>query len=264
VQSATASLFNMFREAEIASVEAAIAIKETFGQDAVDTVADLDKAINDFVVNATGGLIDLGTVDFLQDAKEPIDELQARLEELNESDAVRDAFDVSFLEEQWQAAIDKISQYNEIIAETVDADKPSIGVTDDDAKSTQKNIKQIDKSLKKQVKADKAMEKQREQFKRDGTNAAMALNSALFEDNKLVKAGIIVADTAQNVVTSVANAGGIPSGIPAGIAAAAMGVAQLATLQGASKGGGGVSAPSNTSVPTAPAISPVSGEIEIN
>lgn len=252
VQKATASVFNLFREAEIKSLEAAIAIKDTFGADAIEVVADLDKAINDFVVSATDGLVDLGTVDFLQDATKPIDELQARLDELIESDVMRDAFDVSYLEQQWQAAVDKIAEYNEIVSETVDAEKPSVGVTDDDAKSTQKNVKQIEKELKANAKNEKDAKKQKDQLGKDSLNAAMAINSALFEDNKAVKAGIIIADTAQNVVTSVANSGGVPFGIPAGIAAAAMGVAQLAALQGASKGGGGVSAPSSSAAPSPP------------
>lgn len=250
IQKATASVFNLFREAEIASLEAAISIKQTFGAEAIDAVAGLDKAINDFVVSATDGLVDLGTVDFLQDATQPIDELQAKLNELVESDAMREAFDVSFLEEQWQAAVDKIAEYNEVVAETVEAEKPSVGVTEEDVDNTQKNVKQIAEELKVNEKNEKSSEKQKEKLRKDGLKAASAINSALFEDNKAIKAGIIIADTAQNVVTSVANSGGVPFGIPAGIAAAAMGVSQLAALDGASPGGGGISAPTGTSVPT--------------
>ena len=117
VTEATAAVFGLFRAAEIASLEASIAISETFGAGAINTVAELDKAINDFVVSATDGLVNLGTVDFLQDAAEPLDELKRKLEELIEDDTARDAFDVSFLEEQWEAAIEKINQYNEVVSE---------------------------------------------------------------------------------------------------------------------------------------------------
>jgi len=70
---------------------------------------------------------------------------------------------------------------------------------------------------------------------------AKTMGNLLFEDNKAVQAGMIVADTAVNVVRSVKNNGGVPFGLPAGAAAAAMGVAQLAALNSASKGGGSVS-----------------------
>ena len=77
--------------------------------------------------------------------------------------------------------------------------------------------------------------------KQEMTKNAMVLNEQLFNNNKAIGAGIIVAETAQNVVTSVKNSGGVPWGLPAGAAAAAMGVAQLSALKGASKGGGSIS-----------------------
>jgi len=77
---------------------------------------------------------------------------------------------------------------------------------------------------------------------------AMIINQNLLNDNKAIGKGIIVAETAQNIVTSVKNSGGVPLGIPAGLAAASMGLAQLSNLESASKGGGtigsgGVSTP---------------------
>lgn len=80
-----------------------------------------------------------------------------------------------------------------------------------------------------------------EKGKADLTKNAMVLNQVLFDDNKAIGAGLIVAETAQNVVTSVKNSGGVPWGLPAGAAAAAMGIAQLAALKSASKGGGSIS-----------------------
>jgi hypothetical protein len=76
------------------------------------------------------------------------------------------------------------------------------------------------------------------------------LNSALFEDNKAISAGVIIADTA--VAMGKANALGYPAAIPAMIAAAANGAAALASLKSASKGGGSVSAPSATPPPPPP------------
>jgi len=104
-----------------------------------------------------------------------------------------------------------------------------------------KNNNTTKKSNAEQVSAE---QKGKENF----TKNAIVLNELLFNNNKAIGTGIIVAETAQNVVTSVKNSGGIPWGLPAGAAAAAMGLAQLANLKSATKGGGnigsgGVSAP---------------------
>lgn len=90
--------------------------------------------------------------------------------------------------------------------------------------------------------------RQEQQVAQQTLRAAYAVNTALLDDNKAVNQGLIVADTATNIVSSVKNSGGIPWGIPAGLAAAAMGVAQLASLNSSGRGGGSIS----TSAPSAP------------
>jgi hypothetical protein len=102
-----------------------------------------------------------------------------------------------------------------------------------------------------------------EKGKKDLTKNAQVLNEILFNDNKAIGAGIIVAETAQNVVTSVKNSGGIPWGLPAGAAAAAMGISQLAALKGSSKGGGSIQAGSvSVPSPQKPDFQPESSSLE--
>ena len=102
-----------------------------------------------------------------------------------------------------------------------------------------------------------------EKGKKDLTKNAQVLNEILFNDNKAIGAGIIVAETAQNVVTSVKNSGGIPWGLPAGAAAAAMGLSQLAALKGASKGGGSIQSGSvSVPAPQRPDFQPESSSLE--
>jgi hypothetical protein len=102
-----------------------------------------------------------------------------------------------------------------------------------------------------------------EKGKKDLTKNAQVLNEILFNDNKAIGAGIIIAETAQNVVTSVKNSGGVPWGLPAGAAAAAMGISQLAALKGSSKGGGSIQAAS-VAVPSQqqPDFQPESSSLE--
>lgn len=98
----------------------------------------------------------------------------------------------------------------------------------------------------------KGSEKQKEKARRDGLRAASTIANAAFEENKAIGAGVIVAETAQNVVTSVKNSGGVPWGLPAGAAALAMGAAQLSALNSASKGGGSMAGVGSASVASQP------------
>jgi hypothetical protein len=86
----------------------------------------------------------------------------------------------------------------------------------------------------------KDTEKKKEVSMEDGLRTARMVGNALFEDNKLVKAGLIVADTAAGIMRAVANYG-LPQAIPFIAATAALGLTQLANVQSASKGGGSVS-----------------------
>ena len=88
----------------------------------------------------------------------------------------------------------------------------------------------------------------KEASNKDYVNAAMDVNSAFFDDNKAVGAGLIVANTAIGVSEGVKL--GFPAAIPAVAAAVAQGAAALASLNSASKGGG--SLPNPTAAPTTP------------
>ena len=100
-------------------------------------------------------------------------------------------------------------------------------------------IEKVSKAEQDAAKAKKKAEADKLNAASGYVNAASSLNTALFEDNKAIGAGVIVADTA--IAISKANALGYPLAIPAMAAAAANGVAQLAAINSASKGGGSIS-----------------------
>lgn len=113
--------------------------------------------------------------------------------------------------------------------------------------------KQEDKLAREKERSDKILLRQEKKDADQKTKigesflgAAKSLNSDLLEDNKAVGAGIIVADTAMGVQKAFAQLG--VYGAPAAAAIAASGLAQLANLEGASRGGGSTSGP--TSIPT--------------
>lgn len=83
-------------------------------------------------------------------------------------------------------------------------------------------------------------EKKKEATLEDGLRTARMVGNALFEDNKLVKAGLVVADTAAGIMRTIATYG-LPQATPFVTATAALGAAQLASIQSATKGGGTVS-----------------------
>lgn len=129
-------------------------------------------------------------------------------------------------------------------------------VRDAAAEKSAENILRITITKGKKLSAwERLNEKQKLQFKKDSFKAASDINSLLFNDNKNVARGLIIAETAQNVVTSVKNSGGIPWGIPAGISAAAMGITQLASLDSSSKDGGGAISSGGGSSSSTPTIS---------
>ena len=90
--------------------------------------------------------------------------------------------------------------------------------------------------------------RQKEAALNAGLNAAKAVNSALLEDNKLVGAGLIVADTAIGMMKAMAQQGAY--GFATAAAIGVMGVAQLANLNSAGGGGGSIGGSS-----TAPTLS---------
>jgi hypothetical protein len=109
VVSATSSLMNMFREAEILALEAKSFIVGVFGDNS---------------------------------------DIEEELSKLKESDALRDAFDASYLAEQWEAAKLKVSEYYGEI-KTQEEDVPEITTPieedeDEDERISEKDKKELD------------------------------------------------------------------------------------------------------------------------
>ncbi len=92
------------------------------------------------------------------------------------------------------------------------------------------NVNAIEKGNKEKEKSDEAY-----------LDAATTIGNALFEDNKAVKAGLVVVDTAAGISKAFAELP-YPAALAASASIAATGVAQLAAIQSASKGGGSASA----------------------
>jgi hypothetical protein len=143
-------------------------------------------------------------------------------------------------EKDWQRLIDAGELLG--LEETEQYDRRLELIKDFAAKKTalEKSSEKTTKKVKKgEVEWADKTEKEKLNAAQDGVRQGMALNQLLFDDNKAIGAGLIVADTA--IAISKANALGYPMSIPAMALAAATGVAQLAALQGSSKGGGSIS-----------------------
>lgn len=101
--------------------------------------------------------------------------------------------------------------------------------------------------IKKSVKQDELSYKQKLDIFSKYTKAASIINSAFLEDNKAVQAGIIVADTATGIMRAFATSSNIYEAYANAAVVAATGVAQLANLQSATKGGGSINSSTGTS-----------------
>lgn len=96
-----------------------------------------------------------------------------------------------------------------------------------------------DKDLKAQQKADKDKTSATLSY----ADAAINAGNLIFEDNKAVRAGLVVADTAAGIVRAFADLP-YPAALAASAGIAVTGATQLANIASSSKGGGSVSAPS--------------------
>lgn len=90
------------------------------------------------------------------------------------------------------------------------------------------------------LREEKRAYKQRIGVTQDYANAALTVGGMLFEDNKAIKAGMVVVDTAAAAMRAYSDLGPI-AGSAAAAAIIATGAAQLASINSATKGGGSVS-----------------------
>ena len=116
------------------------------------------------------------------------------------------------------------------------------------------NLEKVTDAEEKAAKDKRKYDKERAASARQYASAASAINSAFFDDNKAVGAGLIIANTAIGVSEGVKL--GYPAAIPAVAAAIATGAGALASLNSSSKGGGSlpatISAPPRTVDATEP------------
>lgn len=155
---------------------------------------------------------------------------EARLEMLKEYALTKE----EILIEQYQKEMEMLAEYQQ-----------ATGASDEELYARRLEAAQKFRDKMVSLKKDDAdttedTEKKKEATLEDGLRTARMVGNALFEDNKLVKAGLIVADTAAGIMRSIATYG-LPQAAPFVAATAALGLAQLANVQSATKGGGTVS-----------------------
>ena len=97
----------------------------------------------------------------------------------------------------------------------------------------EENSKWLDAAVKAQEKGDQKKAWSQQQY----VGAATSAGDALFQNNKAVKSGLVVVDTASSIMNAMSSLPW-PANLAAAASAAAMGAAQLAAVRSASKGGG--------------------------
>ena len=85
----------------------------------------------------------------------------------------------------------------------------------------------------------------------DYARAAQGINETLFDDNKAFRAGMVVVDTAAGITRAFSDLP-YPAALAASASIAATGIAQLAAINSASKGGGSISGSSTVSGSSSP------------
>jgi hypothetical protein len=116
-------------------------------------------------------------------------------------------------------------------------------------------------SLERKVKADEELRKQEEKLAKETSkvqidsqeayvNAAVSLGNVLFEDNKAIKSGLVVVDTAAGIMKSFSELP-YPAALAASISIGINGAAQLAAINSATKGSTSTPSSSSSSAPSA-------------
>lgn len=127
-------------------------------------------------------------------------------------------------------------------------------------------VRKGNKVVKDSVKDDKISYKQKLDIFSKYTQAASIIQGAFFEDNKAIQAGIIVADTATGVMRAFATSSNIYEAYANAAIVTATGIAQLANLKSASKGGGSIAggtASSSNSTPQQQEFQPETTSLEV-
>ena len=114
----------------------------------------------------------------------------------------------------------------------------------------QKRLSSVENDKQAEVKATKKSNHEKLSSELSYADAAINIGNLLFEDNKALRLGLVVADTAAGITRAFADLP-YPAALAASASIAATGAAQLSAINSASKGGGSsVGSPSATSVDT--------------
>jgi len=240
-----------------------IAIEELF-----KFFSDIVDSIDIFALEAKRGLEEL-LPDFAKD-DEAISGIDAEIEKINELREARAASHETKVEEifaERDAAInagnavleqeakeqeereERREERNEIADEQEGIDKEREERTaqrkadlETELSAKKSKVDKIaEKEKKKQLKIDEKAEMTKRTIQDATINAAMAANSMLFDDNKAISAGIIVADAAVAINRQFKDLP-FPAAIANSVVIASNAASQLAAAKSASKGGGSISA----------------------
>lgn len=159
-----------------------------------------------------------------------------------------DTFD-GVLAERQQASAEALSELLGVSMEDIGYDAGKV-LGNSLADGYEDGIKPLEIMIRKGAKDDISWEKLKASEKlsvqSSYVKAASVLGNAFLEDNKAIQAGIIVADTATGIMRAFATSSNIYEAYANAAVVAATGIAQLANLRSASKGGGNVSESSSS------------------
>lgn len=185
-------------------------------------------------------------MDTIADGARSVAEAMATLQLTTESSLVKVQEDlaehvefVGLLRETETAAIQMVADAAALSAETQVAANETVQASLEKVTTSYKKFsKEEVKAARDAAAAEKKAAANKIKAQEGFTSAAISLGNTLFQDNKAVRAGLIVADTAAAIMKALSIYGPTPLGWSQAAAAGAAGVAQLAAANGASKGGG--------------------------
>lgn len=187
-----------------------------------------------------GGSID-ATIPNPEAQQEALDDLINRLKTEEQILGEQYAKDLETAAGQKELLLEIERKYLEDVKAIRDEDRQATLDADQEAFDVMDNLRQ--QALKREKEESDELDKQNKiKSKSDEAylDAAISVGNALFEDQKAVKSGLVVVDTAAGISKAFAELP-YPAALAASASIAATGVAQLAAITSASKGGGSTS-----------------------
>lgn len=172
--------------------------------------------------------------------RDRLDEIESRFKTEQELLAEKLAAELEIVGENQQLRLELEAEYQNKLLDL------ELERVDKEIEARNRKDAAIKKQQQDELKEEQKLQKEKISATLSYADAAISIGNLLFEDNKAIRSGLVIADTAAGIVRAFADLP-FPAAVAASTSIGIEGARQLAAINSASKGGGSSSAPSAAS-----------------